>query len=71
VPPPALNELRTLVAEHRERIPEVERVEQDLDVLDRADLNQKRDAVRRIMARVAAVAPVLAAAESVQALLGG
>ncbi|BCJ48830.1 hypothetical protein Asp14428_03050 [Actinoplanes sp. NBRC 14428] len=71
----ALARLRSLVAEHRDRIPEAARVERDIDAVEEEaagpdpDPDRLRDALRRIGLRVAAAAPVVSAVNDVRELI--
>jgi Family of unknown function (DUF5955) len=65
----ALDTLRRLVEEHREQIPEADRVGKDLEAVDQEahdadpDPDRLRDTVKRIIARVGMVGTVLVAAD--------
>ena len=67
----ALNALRALIEQHRDQIPEVARVEKDVDDIDREargkdpDKERLRDTLKRIAGRVVMVAPVLSAVNDV------
>ena len=71
----ALAELRRLVGEHRDAIPEAGRVERDIETLgqdlreDSPDKPRLLDTIKRITGRVVLAAPVVSAVNDVRELV--